>query len=107
MVVACSGRVRPRSKQPPAPAHKPPEGAVPEDQAALADARLSLTESDAVRAWLRGELPSRVWTKKNRPSEPRRVPLSQADGGATQGCVRRARGAAIARRPSSSVHPEA
>ena len=45
----------PVRKQPPAPQHKLPEGSLPADEAGLADARLSLTESDAVRAWLRGE----------------------------------------------------
>jgi hypothetical protein len=45
----------PVRKQPRAPAHRLPEGCVPEDEAVLAEAKLSQTESDAVRAWLRGE----------------------------------------------------
>lgn len=45
-----------------------PDGSVPEDEAALVEAKLSLTESDAVRAWLRGEA-SEPCLDKEEPSD--------------------------------------
>jgi len=58
----------PVRKQPPAPAHRLPDSSVPEDEAALVDAKLSLTESEAVRAWLRGEA-SEPCLDKEEPSD--------------------------------------
>jgi len=58
----------PVRKQPRAPTHRLPDGSVPEDEAALVEAKLSLTESDAVRAWLRGEA-SEPCLDKEEPSD--------------------------------------